>query len=281
MELRGAIWEKNELIMRDRSGQGPPSTSQKEDILQRMKEKQQSFYTEGRRKEFNWSVITLHVWSDTSWGDYPQSSVRAHYSSPRVISSCHLMSQKKFFFLSQVSQHCVENDTLLSRKRKCSLRAVQLHSFQDMDPMFGAPGRPLRNMTLNSRWQILGRVTEGTRMWFKPVQGQSYFHCTEWVNKVGDRWTFQINEDPSSFRHWHTLGPRIFERKLSSMHQIFLEALKKGKDTWEKTTGLGDWRTYISGGAPPLPGWARLGVYHCHYEENDRIWCVTLLNNRR
>lgn len=84
--------------MRDRSGQGPPSTSQKEDILQRMKEKQQSFYTEGRRKEFNWSVITLHVWSDTSWGDYPQSSVRAHYSSPRVISSCHLMSQKKIFF---------------------------------------------------------------------------------------------------------------------------------------------------------------------------------------
>lgn len=49
--------------MRDGSGQGPPSNSQREDILFRMKEKQWSFCTEGRRKEFNWSVITSHVWS--------------------------------------------------------------------------------------------------------------------------------------------------------------------------------------------------------------------------
>lgn len=81
-ELRGAIWRRNELIMGGRSGQWPQSTSQREDILWRTRGKPRSFSTEGRRTEFSWSVLTSHVWSDTSWGDYAQISVRGHYSFP-------------------------------------------------------------------------------------------------------------------------------------------------------------------------------------------------------
>lgn len=52
---------------------------------------------------------------------------------------------------------------------------------------------------------------------------------TEWVSKVADRWVFQINEDPSSLQHQRSFVPCIFERKLSNMHQILLEVLKKGR----------------------------------------------------
>lgn len=180
-----------------------------------------------------------------------------------------LLSQGKFQLSSDVTENffsftsctavCWKWYSPLQKKVKCSLRAVQLHSFQGMDPMFGAPGRTLRHITLNSQWQILGRVTEGTRMWFNPVQAMFSLY-TEWVNKVADMWIFQMKEDPSSFQHWHTFAPHIFERMLSSMHRILLEVLKKGRDTWEKMMGLGDWRTCISGWAPPLPGWVYVGV---------------------